>query len=92
MHALRCITLALLVPPYRYFDFVKINKQQNEPLIWPLGDDMDSFEDLDQFNIYMDLISILPEAREANFLFELEPGGNRVNIRETWGRGRNFKR
>ncbi len=80
------VTLASLTP-HRYFDFVKINKQQDEPLVWPLGADVDTFEDLDQFNIYLDLISILPESRVANFLFELEPGENRGGMGERPGEG-----
>ncbi len=58
----------------RYFDFVRINKQQEEPVVWPEGADVDSFEGLDQFNVYLDLMSIVPESRVANLLVEMQPG------------------
>ncbi len=46
-----------------YYNFVKISQQQDEALVWPLGFEKDALDDLDQFNVELDLISIFPEGR-----------------------------
>ena len=58
-----------------YLDFLRVAKVENEPLIWPTGADPGTFDDLDQFNIALDLVGIAPDVREVAFLFDLSPGG-----------------
>ena len=50
-------------------------KAENEALIWPIGADPSKFDELDQFNIALDLVGIAPDVREVAFLFDLSPGG-----------------
>jgi NADH:ubiquinone oxidoreductase subunit 6 (subunit J) len=69
------MTTSLSCHGCRYIDFLRVAKAENEALIWPTGANTSTFDDLDQFNIELDLVGITPDAREVAFLFDLSPGG-----------------
>jgi hypothetical protein len=69
------MTTSLSCHGCRYIDFLRVAKAENEDLIWPTGANTSAFDDMDQFNIELNLVGITPDAREVAFLFDLSPGG-----------------
>ena len=67
-----------------YFNFIQTNTAQDAAVVWPLGLAPDDLDDMDQFNVELDLLSIQPEALVCTFLFDLNPGGSYGGYLTLW--------